>query len=70
MSVGKARADLWATHLDPATQPEDLERAATIFVLAKQKASDRRDKWKLRRLSKSRAQHEGPTRSVGSKPGV
>lgn len=54
MSVGKARENLWATHLDPDVTPERLEAAATQFVIAKQRASDRRDKWKLRRLSKSR----------------
>lgn len=70
MSVGKARGELWAVHLDPLTTPEKLEGAATRFVIAKQRASDRRDKWKLRRLSKSRlaAQHKDPTRDVGVKP--
>lgn len=54
MSVGKARAALWATHLDPLVTIDRLEKAATQFVLAKQRASDRRDKWKIRRLNKSR----------------
>jgi hypothetical protein len=54
MSVQRAADSLWQAHLDSQTTREVLEQKALQYAKAKQASRDRRDKWKMRRLCKSR----------------